>query len=128
MDKRVYRVRRRPVRGSRVASCAEVACDGHVNGWRTVLDPADTARLNYVRHDSRRHFREALVGGLVEFTFPPGQQCFVTHRVDAELLHIVRDHDRVGVLTAQFRHTRPELWAEDFAENQQALADRQARG
>jgi hypothetical protein len=121
----------------RRATCAEVECDGWTHGWRTVLDLADADganRAQYIRAMSGRRFTETRAGDtLAAFDFPPGQACFraPTHRVrlDRQELYVVRGGDWRGNPTGRSRqHTRPELWVEDFAENQDRLITLRGRG
>ncbi len=52
---------------------------------------------------------------MVTFTFPAGQQCF---RASEHVVPLERDplfNVRENGLTR--RHTRPELWTEDFSEH-----------
>jgi len=98
----------------RPATCEEVDCANWRSGWVTMLPEGD-ARADYIRHASGRHFTEGREAGMVTFTFPAGQKCFgaADHRVPLERdpLFNVRENG----LTR--RHTRPELWTEDFSEH-----------
>jgi hypothetical protein len=83
-----FGLRNRRVPRSRLASCAEVACPAHVNGWRTVIaasDPQAAARIAYIRNDSGRRFTETPGpdGGSV-YTFPAGQTCFSEHWTESQ--------------------------------------------
>jgi len=138
---------------TRPASCAEVQCPPHVHGWQTVVDetsPLGQMQADYVRAeclpesapaqpgDGRRRYtehRDEL--GMTVFRFGPGQRCFPTeaepdgHRVplDRPEVYTVRGGDWRGNPTGAFRrHARPEDWVEDFAEHQQAIADRLEKG
>lgn len=119
---------------ARPATCEQVACGAYLNGWQTIV-PEGSDHAALVRSLSGRYrFTEAAQpGGLVEFTFPPGQQCFQAsqHRLPAEGAErwIVRGGDWRGNPRGEFtEHTRAEFWVEDFAEHQQALADRLEKG
>lgn len=111
----------------RPATCEEAGCEAYLNGWRTVV-AVDSPQAAYIRSDRSRSWREARrEGGLAEFTFPPGQQCFdwQSHRVPLERPEIYRirggdwrgnpDGVRTRLVTAQD-------WADDFGENQESLA------
>lgn len=105
----------------RRATCAEVQCVAHLEGWDTVL-PADDDRCDYIRARSGRAFTEHRVdGGLVAFRFPPGQTCFAAadHQVpiEREPLYLVRGH-------RPRQHTRGELWVEDMSERLDVVRDR----
>lgn len=78
----------------RPATCAEVECAPHVNGWSTLL-LAGSDDLAFVVTQvcaglvdgHRRHFtQEPAPDGMVRLTFPAGQACFGTsqHTVDVE--------------------------------------------
>jgi hypothetical protein len=119
----------------RPASCAEVDCDAYRNGWTTVIDTATDLggkQANYIRLHAGRHFRATEIGGMVTFTFPPGQSCFRTHqvRLDRPEHFLVRDGDWRGNPrgTSPYQHTRAADWVDDFANHQQRLADRLNQG
>lgn len=119
----------------RPATCREVECAGYVNGWRTTVLP-DSPQANYIRRNSGRQFSETKNSngdGTVVFTFPPGQTCFRAseHRVslEREPLYVVSGGDARGnpLRTPAVRH-RAADWVDDFAEHQQAIADRIKQG
>jgi hypothetical protein len=125
----------------RRATCKEVDCPNYVNGWRSGFDvtkpeAAEAARI--VRLHSGRLFTiEEIKGGplntvqKVIFTFGPGQECFLPHRVALERDPIlyVRHGDWRGNDTGYKRmHANPTDWVDDFGEHQQRLADRLAQG
>jgi hypothetical protein len=75
----------------------------------------------------RRHCTERRAGdGLVEFMFEAGQLCFLVtaHRKKLERpeFYLVRGGDWRANTGLIRRHTRPEHWVEDFAENQERLS------
>jgi hypothetical protein len=137
---------------TRPATCAEVQCPPHVHGWDTVVDessPLGQMQAAYVRanclhvlapaqpgDDRRRYTEHRDELGMTVFHFAPGQRCFPTeaepdgHRVplDRPEIYTVQAGDWRGGLGLLRRHTRPDLWVEDFAEHQQALADRIEKG
>lgn len=139
----------------REATCAEVDCGPHLNGWVTIL-PAGDDRIALVKTSGRRfheyrdvlpeHVAERLPNadpesrgprslgpGLIAFYFEPGQRCFeaVQHRlrVGRPELFIVRDGDHRGNPSGDKRvHTRAEDFVEDMAENQDRLKTIVERG
>jgi hypothetical protein len=126
-----FGLRNRRVPRSRLASCAEVACEAHVNGWRTVIaasDPQAAARIAYIRNDSGRRFTEApgLDGGVV-YTFPAGQTCFSEHWTEVNTLYVVRDWRGTAAAAPWRRHSGPDPWVDECATNQDALAAEEAR-
>lgn len=109
----------------RQATCAEVQCAPHVNGWVTRV-PVGSSAEQYIRSGSSgRRFTETtdaddMAEGVAEFMFPPGQQCFASdkHRVslEREPLYVARGGDARGNPLRERRvHTRAVDWQEDFA-------------
>lgn len=118
----------------RQATCKEVECEGYVKGFKTIV-PGDSPQASYIRGASGRKFTETKQPDqLVEFVFPPGQQCFrsADHRVslEREPFYIVRDGDYRGNPrgTEPVVHKKAEYWVEDFATHQQGVADVRQRG
>ncbi len=117
----------------REATCREVDCPMHLNGWQTLVDERTAlgrAQAGYIRHKSVRSFSEARdAAGLTVFTFPAGQTCFRQHRVrvEREEIFIKFPGDHRG-RTGEARVLRPQDWVDDFAEHQEKLADRLERG
>jgi hypothetical protein len=118
---------------TRAATCAEVKCGAYLRGWKTVV-PADSMQADYIRGAGHgRHFIETRAGdGLACFEFPPGQSCFASseHRLslEREPIYTVRGGDWRGATSPTRTHARAADWIEDFATNQQAVADRMTRG
>jgi len=120
----------------RDATCDEVGCRHYQHGWRTVVDETTVLgqrQAHHIRRESRRRYTEhRSEAGLTVFEFEAGQPCFAKHRARVERpeLYLVRGGDwrgnPLGVQTR--RHSRPELWVEDFAENQDRLAMALERG
>ena len=116
------------------ASCAEVACPAWLNGWQTIVggvsEQADLVRSLRGRY----HFNEAPQdGGLVAFTFPPGQPCFEasTHRrrLEREPRYVIRGGDHRGnPLGAAPVEVPSGSWVDDFGEHQDRLASQFERG
>jgi hypothetical protein len=116
----------------RDATCAEVECDGWRHGWRTIV-PTESEQALYIRAASGRAFTEELLeGGLAQFTFKVGQQCFSgPHKVRLERPEnfLVRDGDWRGNPTGRlYRHTNAGFWQEDFAEHQDKISNAIERG
>ncbi len=126
---------------TRPATCAEARCRAHERGWVTVVpasspDPkAYTAA--YVRWVAagrgpdrlrRAYAEEQREAGMVAFTFPPGQPCFVAtkHRVSLQRpeLYLVRGGDWRANTGLIRRHARPEHWVEDMASTMDKVARR----
>lgn len=124
----------------RRASCREVDCPNYANGWRSGFDVTDAeqaAAARVIRNQSGRLFTlEELVGpsGRIErvvFTFAPGQDCFLPHRMmlERDPITYVRDGDWRGNESG-FKHLfkDPEAWRDDFAEHQESIATLINRG
>jgi hypothetical protein len=121
----------------RNASCGEVACPQAERGWRMQLDLSTELgrkQAYYIKYDSGRSFTHRKVddSGMVELTFPSGQECFQQHRVrlDREEKYIVRGGDFRGNprgVPARV-HTKPEHWVEEFQENSDAMNSLKERG
>lgn len=120
----------------RPATCAEVECGAHVNGWATTVDESTELggkQAYYIRKQSGRQFSEEKIeSGLTRFVFAPGQTCFRQHRMtlEREPIYRVRSGDwrgdprRGGVFT----YRDGDDWVDDFATHQQKLADRLEQG
>ena len=116
----------------RPATCAEADCPHYLSGWRTIV-PGDSPQAHYIRHDSGRGFTEApQPGGLVEFTFAPGQRCFASgsHRVllDKPERFTERDGDWRGNPTGRRVVHSVDGWLDSFGEHQERLAQQMERG
>jgi len=97
----------------RPATCAEVQCRAHVNGWKTIV-PTDSPQAQYIRSASGRKFVETRAAdGLAEFRFEAGQQCFAASEHRASLERDPNFTVRENGLTRT--HTRGELWVEDMS-------------
>lgn len=121
----------------RVASCEEVRCAQAEFGWRMRVDLSTELgrrQAHYIKYDSGRNFTHEKEGdaGMVVLTFPSGQECFQSHKVrlDREERYIVKGGDHRGNPRGVKPriHTKPEHWVEDFAENQDAIAEIQRKG
>jgi hypothetical protein len=120
----------------RPASCAEVECEAHQNGWQSIVDTSTELgrrQADYIRREAgRRYSEQADEHGRAVFTFPAGQRCFADHQVslDRAPLYVVRDGDWRGNPrgTEPRIHTRPADWVDDFATHQDRLARLIERG
>lgn len=116
----------------RKGTCAEAECANHLNGWITRV-PAGSAMEAMVR-SSRRHWvsENLMPGGVIEFRFEPGQQCFLAPhnvRLEREELFVVRGGDDRGNPRGNKRlHASPADWTEDFMEHQAGLVEEAERG
>lgn len=120
----------------RNATCEEVECPQHTKGWYMDIDLSTQLgqqQASYIKHNSGRYFTwEKLPENLVRLTFPAGQNCFQQHkaRLDREERYVVKGGDFRGNPrgTPTRVHTKPELWVEDFQENQEAILDIHRKG
>lgn len=119
----------------RTASCKEVDCENYVNGWRVRVEGLSPQQLHAVKASGRKFTELSIAEGATYLVFEAGQSCFKAHEhrvpVGKPSLYVVRDGDpwRGNPRgTEPVRHTKPELWVEDFAENQQRLRDRWQKG
>jgi hypothetical protein len=118
----------------RVASCAEVECPAWAHGWRMgydLTDPAKVEAANLIRNKSGRAFTFEVVGTVVTFTFPPGQQCFRVHRVplEREPLMVVRGGDwRGNPRRERHVHTSAESFVDEWATDLDKLNTERERG
>lgn len=116
----------------RVATCAEVQCPHHETGWQTVVDESaelGQGQAHYIRTESGRRFTEHHDAGLTTFRFEAGQRCFTRHEIRLEKpeIYLVKPGDWRTSDTPR-RHANADDWVDDFANHQQTLADRLARG
>lgn len=119
----------------RRASCREVECANYANGWRSgfnVTQPEQAAAARVIRDKSGRLFTIEEIKGasgrieMVVFTFGPGQECFLPHRVALERDPVlyVRDGDWRGNPTGRKHVFKSNVdWVDDFGEHQQRMAD-----
>jgi hypothetical protein len=118
----------------RAATCEEVACEQHANGWRVRVEGLSAADLHTARHCGRAFAEQRVAEGETWLVYPAGQPCFRAsqHRVPVGRpeLYFVRDGDWRGNPrgTAPRQHTRPEHWVEEFGEHQQRIADEIEKG
>jgi hypothetical protein len=120
----------------RTARCEEVECEAHRAGWFTRLDVSTNLgvqQAKYIYNRSGRSFSYVLDGDIATFTFPAGQQCFQHHQVplEREPLYVVRrgwTREPWEPLRDHRRHSRGDLWVEEFQESVQPIRDAQERG
>jgi hypothetical protein len=131
----------------RPATCADVDCGAHRNGFMIRTDPATelgARQAKWIRANCvvdgrrrlptlrRRYVERVEPDGAVTFVFPAGQRCFKEHerRVGDGELFVVRPGDwRVRPRRDQLTvHTRADLWQEQFAQHQDGLAETVRRG
>lgn len=111
----------------RAATCEEVDCEWHRDGWVTRV-PIGGEEEHLVKASGRRWTgRHVGPDGVVEYMFPPGTRCFraSTHRV-----HVDREdvYLRLGGHHQQYTgdrlvHSGPQPWLDEFGENQERLSD-----
>jgi hypothetical protein len=131
----------------RDATCAEVECVNHERGWVTVIDETTdlgAKQARYIRQVCRpvgaqvvvkvraRYTEARTAAGWTEFTFGPGQECFIPHKVPLGRpeIYVVRDGDSRGNPrgTLPRRHDRAEHWVEDMAGHLDGLKTLTERG
>jgi hypothetical protein len=140
MDPRYYNTysMRSPLKTHwRSANCEEYECDEFLNGFVVTVDlttELGQRQAYYLRNDRSRRCHEQRVSmELIKFVYGPGNRCFRSdeHRVPigkpAKLLVVGGDW-RGNPNQYHRLHTRLEYWVEDFALNQQRLAEIQRRG
>jgi hypothetical protein len=116
---------------TRVASCHEVDCEAYARGWMTKVDVGTeigVKRARYIIDHSGRTWTAEQAGGLVTFTFPPGQECFAEHRVALERdpLYTIKRGDWRTYGSGSPVST--EEWLNRFGENQATLKQLHDRG
>lgn len=118
----------------RPASCAEVDCANHRNGWRVSASAVGERELAALRAGGWKWTVLDVSESEKWYVFPAGQKCLrhSTHvlPLEREPFYIVRGGDWRGDPRGigQRMHRRPEDWVDDFATHQGRLADRLAQG
>lgn len=111
-------------------------CRAAENGWKMRIDLSTDlgqAQAYYIKYESGRKYTSEKVGDqLFELTFASGQPCFGVHRkrIDRPENYVVKGGDFRGNPRgiAPRIHTKPEFWLEDFAENQDRIAEARRKG
>ena len=116
----------------RDGDCKEANCKAYQFGWMTKIDEAtDLGRHQgyYIRHDSKRKFREEHDGALTIFIFEAGQQCFGQHklRIDRPEIFSVQGGDWRG-FTTEARLMSPNNWVEHNIETLDSIRRAHQRG
>ena len=113
-----------------------VDCDAAERGWKMVIDlntSLGREQARYIKQQSGRKYEIAeQKDGVVTLVFPGGQPCFARHRVriDRPETYLVRGGDFRGNPTGRKTrvHTKPEHWVEEFALNQDRIAEARKKG
>lgn len=115
----------------RKATCAEVDCAAHQFGWATTV-AAGSQDEALIRRAGRAFTVEAQPDGFLRFVFPAGQPCFAASRhvvpLEREPLYLVRGGDwraNTGVIR---QHVDGDDWVDDFATNQDRIAEQIEKG
>lgn len=115
-----------------IAACKDVGCPHWNHGWETTVNELSglgQAQAAYIRTRSGRAFTERKTAeGLTVFRFEAFQRCFQEHRTRPDVFTRRHGDWRGNPSGNVYRHTNASDWAEDFAENQQRLADIQQKG
>lgn len=121
------------------ATCAEVGCEQHRDGWVTVVPPGspDEGVLRAAcegRVDGhRRQWAEVAPtpSGFLAYSFPPGQPCLRAslHRVPVavQLYHRTGDWRNAGSTSGLVTHPDAQSWVDEFGEHQQRVAQQRQR-
>lgn len=113
--------------------CETYGCQNQRDGFLVPAmegTPQGDAIAHAVRSQKQRGFTEVKQpDGSTHFIFEPGTECFAEHRmpIGRPPLYVVKDGDWRESHNKR-EHKRPEDWVEDFALNQQAVADAVQRG
>lgn len=118
---RTWAVHAPPATHWQVVSCQQYGCLTQQRGFRTILDTATDlgrAQAGYLRTRAGRPHREHRSGpSQVTFVFPPGTDCFTTHRqpLGRPALYVVRDGDWRAYGPAT--RLRPDQWVDTMADH-----------
>lgn len=115
------------------ATCAQVDCPEYRNGWRVRIEGLPPEMVHAARTTGRKFMELEVAHNEHWLVFEAGQPCFRAsqHRrlLDKQEVFIARDGDFRGNPTGNVRrHTRPEFWVEDMAENLDNLRALHKRG
>lgn len=118
----------RPLRTHwRQGKCEEVKCEHWAKGWVTIV-PVESVQYAYIKGNSGRKFTETIQpGGLAEFRFEAGQDCFAAseHRmpIDRDPILKMRDGDWRGNPTDKSYRLSSDSWGDAIGENLERLKD-----
>lgn len=117
----------------RKATCAEVDCPQYLKGWKVRVEGLPPEMLHTAKTSGRKFTELHVVEGENWLVFEAGQPCFKAseHRklLDRQEIYVARDGDFRGNPTGKVRkHTKPEFWIEEMADNQDRLHTVQKRG
>jgi len=117
----------------RSASCAEVDCPQYLNGWRVRLEGLSEEDRWAIHRSGRKFERHEIAAGETWLMFEAGQSCFAASEHKLPLgrpeLFVVRGGDWRGNPTKEFRqHTSADSWVDEFATNQDKIAEVIERG
>jgi hypothetical protein len=117
----------------RKATCEEVGCENHAHGWRLRVEGMQPADLYTAKTCGRRYDEVQVAAGETYLVFQAGQPCFAASqhkvRVERPELYVVSGGDwRANPSGERFQHSGSADWVDDFAENQDTIATRIARG
>jgi hypothetical protein len=130
--------------------CEKVGCPQWRSGWDSTIDertscgaagtgrlcawaaakklPCGTCQAYFIRHQSRRTFREMRrADGVTVFRFDPYQRCFADHQTMPEK-YLVRGGDYRATVGTVRVHQRASEWVEHVQEHMGRLLDEKARG
>lgn len=126
---KTYEIRVPTATHFRPATCEEVACPQHANGWRVRVEGLPPEMVHTAKNCGRKWTEMHVAEGETYLIFEAGQRCFQASehrtRLDKPELYLVRDGDYRGnpYGTKARLHQRPADWQDDFATHQQGLAD-----
>jgi hypothetical protein len=114
----------------RPATCAEVACARYLHGWVTVVPEGPQADLARSLRGRYQFTETRQPEGLVEFTFPAGQECWAVHSLpwDGRERFFERGGDWRGNPRGDVREYQSGDWVDKFANHQDKLATALERG
>jgi hypothetical protein len=118
----------------RPATCQEVRCPRHVNGWKMGFDTTDAAQakaIKWIRMHSGLSYTTEQVGTKIILTFVAGQNCFDQHTIalEREPFYVVREGDfRGNPRRTQAQRFNADDWIDHFANHQDRLATRMEQG
>lgn len=115
----------------RKATCAEVECQNHVNGWKIRVEILTPDLVHAAKNSGRRYTELSVAPGETYLVFEAGQSCFQerNHRIRLEREEIFRvRHGDWRKTYSAHTHANPWDWQDDFALHQDKLATEQQKG